>query len=238
IHGGWTSWSSWGTCFSDCEHHRLRSCTNPTPQHGGTNCTGDDTLSKECTGDLCKPIHGGWSSWSSWGMCSSDCQHHRSRSCNNPTPQHGGTNCTGDNTLSQGCTGGMCTRVCPDGYVEIESQCFFMANERMNWDNAKKRCEGLSSQLASPEFPMALRDFVINNFSKLSFWIGGRYNENSDVWQWLSGAPFSTSFPWGINDRGEQQDKGEHQHCMILRYFPIQDEQEYVDNRCEKMNYF
>ncbi|CAL4190740.1 unnamed protein product, partial [Meganyctiphanes norvegica] len=130
------------------------------------------------------------------------------------------------------------TRICPDGYVEIESQCFFMANERMNWDNAKKRCEGLSSQLASPEFPMALRDFVINNFPKLSFWIGGRYNENSDVWQWLSGAPFSISFPWGINDRGEQQDKGEYQHCMILRYFPIQDEQEYVDNRCEKMNYF
>ncbi|CAL4247410.1 unnamed protein product, partial [Meganyctiphanes norvegica] len=109
IHGGWSSWSSWGPCFSDCEHHRLRSCTNPTPQHGGTNCTGDDTLSQECTGDLCTPIHGGWSSWSSWGVCSSDCRHHRSRSCNNPTPQHGGTNCTGDNTLSQDCTGGMCT---------------------------------------------------------------------------------------------------------------------------------
>ncbi|CAL4104992.1 unnamed protein product, partial [Meganyctiphanes norvegica] len=74
--------------------------------------------------------------------------------------------------------------------------------------------------------------------AKSSFWVGGRYHRLPDGWKWLSGAALNRSFPWGINDRNVQQWKGEKQDCMILRYFPIQDEQEYVDNRCRKKNNF
>ncbi|CAL4072204.1 unnamed protein product, partial [Meganyctiphanes norvegica] len=61
-----------------------------------------------------------------------------------------------------------------------------------------------------------------------------------DGWQWISGAPFDKSFPWGINDKGKLQGghDGKQQDCMILKYFPIQDEQEYADNRCQKENDF
>merc|ERR1712142_762061 len=110
-------------------------------------------------------------------------------------------------------------------------------NYKLNWNKANAACEENSAQLVSLEDdPMAIRDYVIEYHARESFWVGGRYYRNPDGWQWVSGAPFNTSFPWGINDNGVQQDKGEKQDCMILRYFPIQDEQEYVDNRCQKKN--
>lgn len=42
--------------------------------------------------------NGGWTPWSSWGQCSSSCGigfEVRQRSCNNPSPRHGGRICVG-----------------------------------------------------------------------------------------------------------------------------------------------
>eukprot|EP00795_Rhopilema_esculentum_P016407 gene16407-7813_t len=44
------------------------------------------------------PINGGLSEWSSWGKCNAQCgagQQYRTRSCNNPSPSHGGFPCRG-----------------------------------------------------------------------------------------------------------------------------------------------
>ncbi|CAL4104994.1 unnamed protein product, partial [Meganyctiphanes norvegica] len=38
---------------------------------------------------------------------------------------------------------------CPTGYVEVGSQCFLMSDMKLNWDQAKERCETMSAQLAS-----------------------------------------------------------------------------------------
>ncbi|XP_076054854.1 unc-5 [Oratosquilla oratoria] len=54
VHGGWTTWSSWSTCGPDCRHHRRRSCSAPTPQHGGQYCTGKDVTSSNCSGGMCR----------------------------------------------------------------------------------------------------------------------------------------------------------------------------------------
>lgn len=41
-------------------------------------------------------VNGGWSEFSNWTECSADsCTTSRSRTCNNPTPQYGGSNCQG-----------------------------------------------------------------------------------------------------------------------------------------------
>ncbi|CAL4104995.1 unnamed protein product, partial [Meganyctiphanes norvegica] len=126
--------------------------------------------------------------------------------------------------------------ICPFGYTSIGSQCLQIGNDKVSWDEAKDLCEQRSAQLASLKEPTILRDYILNYFAKASFWIGGRYHRDPDGWKWVSGSPFNSSFPWGINDRNEQQDKGIKQDCMLLRYFPIQDEQEYVDNRCQRKN--
>ena len=57
-------------------------------------------------------VNGGYSSWSSWGSCSKSCgtgSQSKSRSCNNPAPQHGGASCSGSSSATQNCN----THNCP-----------------------------------------------------------------------------------------------------------------------------
>lgn len=47
-------------------------------------------------------IHGSWSCWSAWSLCSGG-RRSRSRSCSNPSPQNGGHHCIGELTETSGC---------------------------------------------------------------------------------------------------------------------------------------
>lgn len=69
-------------------------------------------------------VDGGWSVWQTWGRCSVTCGNgvrNRSRSCNNPVPQYGGNQCTGDATEIHFCH----ERSCPGVfYFDITRSCF------------------------------------------------------------------------------------------------------------------
>lgn len=99
---------------------RSRSCDGPAARCGGVQCKGPTIQVANCsrysmvdstaglrTSEseglllllcvLC-PRNGGWTPWSSWGQCSSTCGigfEVRQRSCNNPSPRHGGRICVG-----------------------------------------------------------------------------------------------------------------------------------------------
>uniref|UniRef100_A0A3Q0R5G1 Complement component C7 n=1 Tax=Amphilophus citrinellus TaxID=61819 RepID=A0A3Q0R5G1_AMPCI len=47
-------------------------------------------------------IHGSWSCWTAWSLCSRN-QRSRSRSCSNPFPQNGGQHCIGEATETSDC---------------------------------------------------------------------------------------------------------------------------------------
>ena len=56
VHGNWSDWSPFGTCSKTCgggTKNRLRTCTNPAPQHGGTDCKGSPIESMECNTHTC-----------------------------------------------------------------------------------------------------------------------------------------------------------------------------------------
>lgn len=109
INGGWSTWSQWTDCSAKCGkgfQRRQRSCTNPAPLNGGSQCAGEKKQQIHCA-SIC-PVDGGWSPWSSWSTCSPDCLHHRRRSCDNPQPSNGGGYCYGNDLDSTNCTGGMC----------------------------------------------------------------------------------------------------------------------------------
>ena len=53
IDGGWSDWSSWSGCGVLCSKTRSRSCSDPEPFNGGSNCTGDKTEMIKCCGDDC-----------------------------------------------------------------------------------------------------------------------------------------------------------------------------------------
>ncbi|KAK5604297.1 hypothetical protein CRENBAI_019880 [Crenichthys baileyi] len=97
--GGFSPWTAWRTCnhddgegtFSSCKC-RSRSCDGPVARCGGVECKGPTIQVANCS------RNGGWTPWSSWGQCSSSCSigfEVRQRSCNNPSPRHGGRICVG-----------------------------------------------------------------------------------------------------------------------------------------------
>ena len=62
-------------------------------------------------------VDGGWSTWSSWAGCSVSCgggTWSRSRSCTNPSAQHGGHYCVGSSTEDTGCN----NHPCPSEYFK------------------------------------------------------------------------------------------------------------------------
>ncbi|XP_028290490.1 SCO-spondin [Gouania willdenowi] len=73
------------------------------------------------------PVDGGWSDWSRWSPCSSQCgsgEQTRDRLCNSPAPQHGGLSCSGPHIQSRDCNSQPCSGVCPQGMVYLTSaQC-------------------------------------------------------------------------------------------------------------------
>ena len=101
IHGGYSQWSNFTECSVTCgggKKTRVRTCTEPTPQHAGRNCSylGAADETRRCNTHFC-PIHGGYSEWSGFTTCTKSCGNGtmtRNRSCDSPTPKHGGRDCS------------------------------------------------------------------------------------------------------------------------------------------------
>lgn len=132
VHGGWAQWATWSDCNRSCgsgQRFRTRTCTNPTPQHGGETCLSEytghklttETGSQSCSVNVCQ-VNGGFTTWSSWTGCSQTCGsgvRYQKRCCTNPPPSHGGNDCYGDSILSEACN----TNGCPvDGGFSTWSQ--------------------------------------------------------------------------------------------------------------------
>nr|XP_022343451.1 SCO-spondin-like isoform X5 [Crassostrea virginica] len=134
IDGGFTDWAAWSTCTKTCgggTSQRLRSCSQPIPEHGGKNCTGDFSESKVCNTQACA-VDGNWGTWGPWTTCTKSCgggKQHRERKCDDPAPAHGGTNCTGNTNQLDDCNDILCplpssgkyVNKCPPGWFTCKS---------------------------------------------------------------------------------------------------------------------
>ncbi|XP_001623142.2 uncharacterized protein LOC5501884 isoform X2 [Nematostella vectensis] len=119
IHGGFSEWTDFGNCTRECDggvHYRTRSCTNPVPFAGGEGCSllGPARESRQCNTNPC-PVNGAYGPWAPFSPCSATCgggRMVRRRYCDNPSPQHGGKNCSslGRPVESSSCN----TNKCPD----------------------------------------------------------------------------------------------------------------------------
>uniref|UniRef100_A0A7M5V0F3 Uncharacterized protein n=1 Tax=Clytia hemisphaerica TaxID=252671 RepID=A0A7M5V0F3_9CNID len=115
--GVWSQWSSWTgcpVCGPSGQRNRTRTCTDPEPLYGGSDCPKTDkhTEIENCEKKPPCPIHGKWSKWGFWGKCSRSCgtgRKTRTRTCTNPAPQHGGLDCTDSDTAVQNCNTKPCS---------------------------------------------------------------------------------------------------------------------------------
>ena len=60
VDGAWTPWSAWSSCTVSCgggKQTRGRTCTDPSPAHGGALCVGDENESKACNTIQCEGIY-------------------------------------------------------------------------------------------------------------------------------------------------------------------------------------
>uniref|UniRef100_A0A3B5KU71 Uncharacterized protein n=1 Tax=Xiphophorus couchianus TaxID=32473 RepID=A0A3B5KU71_9TELE len=112
VHGHWSAWTEWSECDALCGggvRQRSRTCSAPPPKNGGRECEGMTRQSQTCN---IQPLHGGWSLWSRWSPCSSDCDsgvQTRERLCSSPTPQHRGSNCSGPHIQTKDCNSHPCS---------------------------------------------------------------------------------------------------------------------------------
>ena len=134
VDGGWSDFEPWSECSADCGggiKTRTRTCTNPSPAHGGAGCEGSIFELHYCNTKRC-PIDGGWSDFGAWSECSADCEggtQTRTRACTNPAPANGGAKCEGSATETQECN----TQGCPvnGGWSDFG-----------DWSECSADCEG------------------------------------------------------------------------------------------------
>ncbi|XP_036410900.1 SCO-spondin [Megalops cyprinoides] len=126
----WGQWTAWSECSKTCFLHvdevglkrRFRSCNHTD----GASCPGEMEEQEPCNTLLC-PVPGGWSPWSQWSECSSECDsgaQTRQRLCSSPPPQHGGGTCQGPHIQTRDCNTHPCSGVCPEGMTYMSAdQC-------------------------------------------------------------------------------------------------------------------
>ncbi|CAD5123995.1 DgyrCDS12301 [Dimorphilus gyrociliatus] len=107
VNGVWSAWIASGECSTSCGPGKKlfkRTCSNPAPENGGDDCTGDDVKTEDCNLGPC-PINGGWSKWV-FDDCSVSCGtgiQTGQRKCDNPSPQNGGKECEGASKETKEC---------------------------------------------------------------------------------------------------------------------------------------
>jgi hypothetical protein len=90
---------------------RYRTCTNPTPEYGGTYCSGSGVQLVNCSTNITCPGSDTWSSWSTWSGCSATCGNGTRtayRNCTTSSTTGGSTTCNGSSTSTISCYAGAC----------------------------------------------------------------------------------------------------------------------------------
>ena len=60
VNGGWSAFGPWNVCSKTCDggqQTRTRSCSNPPPWNGGTQCVGTSQETKSCSLEKCQGIY-------------------------------------------------------------------------------------------------------------------------------------------------------------------------------------
>ena len=98
VDGVWSDYYDASVCYG-CGGSKLQNRVCTPPKNGGKKCQGTSIRQVDCT--PC-PIHGKVGEWIKEGTCTATCDGKQKfiRKCDNPAPQFGGRQCTGQDRVT------------------------------------------------------------------------------------------------------------------------------------------
>lgn len=120
---------------------------------------------------------------------------------------------------------------CPDEWVKLLESCYLPNFNLSTWENASQFCTSQSGHLAAIT-SQAEQDDVIREFNaslRLSFWLGGRYDETIQQWSWSNGEP------WSYSNIGHERQPG--YTCLNVYYRDTDPMRFWVGNDCNQVRF-
>ncbi|XP_026173355.1 perlucin-like protein isoform X2 [Mastacembelus armatus] len=91
----------------------------------------------------------------------------------------------------------ICTQ-CPDGWFQVDDQCFLLTADKMDWLNSKKNCTKMDGHLAilttKEEHDAIEKESIRFGGFYTSYWIGLTDSENEGDWKWVDKSTLTTPF--------------------------------------------
>ncbi|XP_069825905.1 perlucin-like protein [Dendropsophus ebraccatus] len=81
---------------------------------------------------------------------------------------------------------------CPDGWNMIGCSCYYVSEEKTNWDDARDKCYNMNAVLVMVKDKTEMD--ILNKLHKMDrrYWIGLRRDpEKNETWKWLDGTQIS-----------------------------------------------
>ncbi|KAM9488394.1 natural killer cells antigen CD94-like isoform 2-T4 [Clarias gariepinus] len=72
---------------------------------------------------------------------------------------------------------------CPKDWVRVNNSCYFLAKERLSWQESRKSCQKQGGDLAVIDNESEQR--LLSRIRGLLYWIGLQYSENKQ-WMWVN----------------------------------------------------
>nr|XP_045586292.1 C-type lectin domain family 17, member A-like [Procambarus clarkii] len=83
---------------------------------------------------------------------------------------------------------------CPYPYTLVLDKCFYFSPHTATWEAARRHCQGMMGDLATPKHLYAIRSFLLDvakveRFDDVYLFVGVRDVESNLSWKWLDGRP-------------------------------------------------
>jgi len=124
------------------------------------------------------------------------------------------------------------TRNCPDGWKELNKNCYKYVDSAKTWADAENVCklhtwDGVQGHLASVHSEE--ENHFVARLAKETIWLGHHDLKMEGHWTWTDGTAF-TYKNWA---KGEPNNHGNNEDCMEL-YSPSSKEKQWNDDVCTK----
>ncbi|XP_037532170.1 perlucin-like protein [Nematolebias whitei] len=106
-------------------------------------------------------------------------------------------------SLAQNCSAPAirCTE-CPDGWLQVEDQCFFLSTERLDFSTSAAKCKDIGAHLAilttREQHEAVEKEGRRLGGHYIFYWIGLSDATNEGDWRWMDNSMLTTSF-WNVH---------------------------------------